>query len=236
MKKGAMLYEGKAKILWETDDPNVLVQEFKDSVTAGDGAKKDTISGKGAINCRISTLIFRLLADHGIPSHWLETLSDREMAVQRLKMIPVEVVVRNNIAGSMAKRLGIEEGRALPQPIVEHYLKNDALHDPWLNDDHITKVFHHATEPELTEMKQGARRINEVLKQFFSTRGIALVDFKVEFGKNKDGAILLGDEFTPDACRLWDSKTQQKLDKDVFRRDLGNLMDAYNEVFRRIEK
>ncbi|MGH8104310.1 MAG: phosphoribosylaminoimidazolesuccinocarboxamide synthase [bacterium] len=235
MTKGEKIHEGKAKIMWGTDDPEVLIQEFKDSVTAGDGAKKDMITGKGAINCKISTLIFKLLEDHGIKTHWIETISDHEMRVRRLTMIPVEVVIRNLIAGSMAKRLDIEEGRPLAQPIVEHYLKNDPLHDPWLNDDHITKVFWYATEHELMLMKENARKINEVLKQFFATRGILLVDFKVEVGKAGDGMMLLGDEFTPDSCRLWDAKTMRKLDKDVFRRDLGNLMEAYNEVFRRIQ-
>lgn len=228
------IYEGKAKILYRTEKPGELIQEFKDEVTAFDAVKKATIPGKGVLNCTISSLLFLLLESCGIPTHFLQRVSDREMLIRELKMIPVEVVVRNLIAGSMAKRLGKQEGEKLFQPVVEFYLKDDALHDPWLNEDHI-RVFGFASGEEVASMREIALRVNSLLQNFFQERGILLVDLKLEFGKDKDGILRLGDEITPDSFRVWDATTGRKLDKDVFRRDLGDLLEAYGEVLRRLE-
>jgi len=234
VKKGERLYEGKAKILYTTDNPSWLIQEFKDSVTAFDAVKKATMEGKGALNCSISTLIFQWLKKRGrIPTHFIRRLSDTEMLVRRLKMIPVEVVLRNRIAGSFAKRMGREEGEPLSPPVIEFYLKDDSLHDPWMNEDHII-AFHLATPLEVRKMKVLTHRINGLLTALFYDHELILVDFKLEFGKDARGRLYLGDEFTPDSCRLWDARTLQKLDKDVFRRDLGDLLAAYREVLSRL--
>ncbi|MFN4181747.1 MAG: phosphoribosylaminoimidazolesuccinocarboxamide synthase [bacterium] len=228
------IYEGKAKILYRTEKAGELIQEFKDDVTAFDAVKKATVQGKGVVNCAISSLLFLLLESRGIPTHFLKRTSDREMLIRELKMIPVEVVVRNLIAGSMAKRLGKKEGERLNQPVVEFYLKNDALHDPWLNEDHI-KVFGLASAEEVASIRKIALEVNSLLQNFFQERGILLVDMKLEFGRDKDGILRVGDEITPDSIRLWDATTGKKLDKDVFRRDLGDLLEAYGEVLKRLE-
>ncbi|WKZ32199.1 MAG: phosphoribosylaminoimidazolesuccinocarboxamide synthase [Thermodesulfobacteriota bacterium] len=232
MEKREKLYEGKAKVLYSTDDKDLLIQYFKDEATAFDGKKKGVIEEKGVLNNKISSAIFKMLESNGVKTHFVEQLNDREMLVKRLRIIPVEVVVRNLIAGSLSKRLGIEEGTALSEPIVEFFYKSDPLGDPMINEYHA-RAFGWATDAELKEMSVAALRINEILSRFFDERGIILVDFKLEFGEHK-GEVLLGDEITPDGCRLWDKKTREKLDKDRFRRDLGKVGEAYQEVLRKV--
>ncbi len=232
MEKGNQLYEGKAKKVFETSDPEMLIQYFKDDATAFNAQKRGTIVEKGIVNNKMSARLFTLLEEQGIPTHFVKQLSDRDMLIKKLKIVPVEVIVRNIIAGSLAKRLGIEEGKVAPFPIVEFYYKNDALGDPMIIEDHM-KVLGLATEEQIQAMKKYALKINDFLKKFFDERGIMLVDFKLEFGMHK-GHLLLGDEIAPDTCRLWDKKTMEKLDKDRFRRDLGNVEEAYQEVLRRV--
>jgi phosphoribosylaminoimidazole-succinocarboxamide synthase len=228
------IYEGKAKIVYATDDPEVLIQDFKDSATAFDGTKKGTILEKGRINNTISSRLFTLLEEAGVRTHYLGNESPTAMRVRRLDIIKVELVVRNVVAGSLSKRLGWEEGTLLKNPpIIETYLKDDALHDPLLCKGHLEELGI-ITPDELAQITHTARAINTELQKFFSARGLLLVDFKLEFGRDKDGNILLGDEISPDTCRLWDSATQDKLDKDRFRRDLGGVEEAYQEVLRRI--
>lgn len=226
--RGEKFYEGKAKQLYATDDPTLVIQYFKDDATAFNAQKRGTIVDKGIMNNTISSKIFTDLENAGVPTHFVKKLSDREMLVRKLKIVPVEVVVRNVIAGSLAKRMGRPEGEALAHPIVELYYKDDALGDPMINDDHIA-VFNLATADEMKEIRRLALKVNDYLRTFFDTRGIRLVDFKLEFGRC-DGRILLGDEITPDGCRLWDKVTNEKLDKDRFRRDLGNVEEAYHRV------
>ena len=232
MEKREKIYEGKAKQLFTTDNPDLLVQYFKDEATAFDGKKKGIIEHKGILNNKISSRIFRMLEEKGIKTHFVDTLSDREMLVKRLRIIPVEVVIRNIAAGSLCKRLGLEEGLALKEPTLEFFLKNDPLGDPMINEYHA-RVFGWATDAELAQMKETAFKINRILSEFFSERGIILVDFKLEFGEHK-GEVLLGDEITPDGCRLWDKTTREKMDKDRFRRDLGKVEEAYQEVLRKV--
>ena len=232
MERRAKLYEGKAKILYETDDPDLLIQYFKDDATAFNAAKRGTIVGKGAMNNRISATLLAHVAEHGIPTHFVKVLSDREMLVKRLQIIKIEVVVRNIVAGSLAKRLGLPEGQDLAEPVLEFFYKDDALGDPMINDYHI-RMLRLASGPEMEAIVDGAFRVNEILTEFFDKRGILLVDFKLEFGRSR-GEVLLGDEITPDGCRLWDKATQEKLDKDRFRRDLGGVEEAYAEVLRRV--
>ena len=232
MEKRQKIYEGKAKILYETDDPDLLIQYFKDDATAFNGVKKGIIHDKGVVNNRISEHLFKVLAEAGIRTHLVRRLSDREMLVKRLQIIPVEVIARNVAAGSLAKRIGFEEGTPLPRPIVETYYKSDELGDPLLCDEHIF-MLNLATPEQLNAMRDTTREINQLLTQFFADRGIRLVDFKVEFGLHK-GEILLGDEICPDTCRLWDMATDEKLDKDRFRRDLGKVEESYAEVARRV--
>ena len=232
MEKREKIYEGKAKQLFTTDNPDLLVQYFKDEATAFDGKKKGIIEHKGILNNKISSRIFRMLEEKGIKTHFVDTLSDREMLVKRLRIIPVEVVIRNIAAGSLCKRLGLEEGLALKEPTLEFFLKNDPLGDPMINEYHA-RVFGWATDAELNQMKETAFKINKILSEFFSVRGIILVDFKLEFGEHK-GEVLLGDEITPDGCRLWDKATREKMDKDRFRRDLGKVEEAYQEVLRKV--
>jgi phosphoribosylaminoimidazole-succinocarboxamide synthase len=232
MTKGKLLYEGKAKQVFATEDPDFVIQRFKDDATAFNAQKRGTISGKGQINNAISAVLFEELGRRGIPNHFVRLLGDREMLVQRVQIIPVETVVRNIVAGSLAKRLGLEEGRDLPRPILEHYYKSDALGDPLINPWHIT-VLGMASEKELQRINELALRTNEVLREFFSQRGLLLVDFKLEFGRFH-GEILLADEISPDTCRLWDARSREKLDKDRFRFDLGKVEDAYAEVYRRV--
>ncbi len=229
----AQLYEGKAKIVYVTDDPTRVIQYFKDDATAFDGKKKDTISGKGVINNRTSCHLFGILEQAGVKTHFVEKLSEREMLCRKLKIIPLEVVTRNVVAGSLSKRSGVAEGVALERPIVEFYYKRDDLGDPMLTEDHIA-AFRIATEDEVHTLREAARKINQVLCKHMSERGLDLVDFKLEFGRDATGQILLGDEISPDTCRLWDSKTKEKLDKDRFRRDLGRIEESYQDAADRI--
>ncbi|MGK7379967.1 phosphoribosylaminoimidazolesuccinocarboxamide synthase [Planococcus sp. 1R117A] len=233
MEKGQLLYEGKAKRLYATDEQDILWVEYKDSATAFNGEKKAEIVGKGMLNNKITSLIFEKLQEAGIASHFVKQLSDHEQLVQQVAIIPVEVVTRNIVAGSMAKRLGLEEGTILKRPIVEFYYKDDELGDPIITEDHIEMLELASTE-EIQELREKALKVNEVLIGFFKEVGVDLVDFKIEFGRDNNGRILLADEISPDTCRLWDSETKQKLDKDVFRRDLGNLTDAYGLILAKL--
>lgn len=228
-----LLYEGKAKRIFSTDDEQTVLIEYKDSATAFNGQKKADITGKGRLNNEITSLLFLNLQAQGIPSHFIKRISETEQLVKRVTIIPLEVVVRNIAAGSLSKRLGIEEGKELTKPLVEFYLKNDDLGDPLLTTDHIYEL-NIATEEELTVLKEKALKINTVLSSFFNELGINLIDFKLEFGKDAEGSILLADEISPDTCRLWDKKTNEKLDKDVFRRDLGSLTEAYETILARL--
>lgn len=233
MNKGQLLYEGKAKRLYQTEDPNILYVEYKDSATAFNGEKKAEIAGKGNLNNRITTLLFEKLAKAGIASHFVKSISDNEQLVKRVDIIPIEVVVRNIAAGSLAKRLGMEEGEILPRPIVEFYYKDDNLGDPFISQEHID-VLGIASEAEVEALYEQGLRVNEVLKPIFEDVGVQLIDFKLEFGRDEQGNVLLADEISPDTCRLWDSQTKQKLDKDVFRRDLGSLTDVYEIVLNKL--
>jgi phosphoribosylaminoimidazole-succinocarboxamide synthase len=226
------LYEGKAKIVYETNQPGRIIQYFKDDATAFNALKKGTILGKGVINNRMSAALFRVLERARIPTHYLETLSEREMLCRRLDIIKIETIVRNIVAGSLAKRTGLEEGTPIKQPLVELYYKSDPLGDPMLNDDHV-RMLRLATPTELAWMKGMALRINTVLKPHMARRGLLLVDFKLEFGRH-GRTLYLGDEISPDTCRLWDSRTKERLDKDRFRRDMGGVEEAYAEVYRRL--
>ncbi len=232
MQKGEFLYEGKAKRIYATDEAGVFWMEFKDDATAGNGQKRGTIGGKGRINAEITQHVFERLARGGVRTHLLRQESPTVLLVRKLDMFKLEVVVRNIAAGSLVKRIGLKEGIDLPQPIVELYLKDDALGDPLLNDDHVIALGL-ATEREMVEIKAAARKINDLLRPYFRAAGLLLVDFKLEFGK-EDGQIVLGDEVTPDTCRFWDEKTREKLDKDRFRQDLGGVEEAYQEVLRRV--
>ena len=226
------IYEGKAKKVFKTSDPQIYMVYFKDDATAFNGLKKGSIPNKGYYNNQISAILFRLLAEREIPNHFLETAGERAMLVRKLEMIPVEVVVRNVIAGSMAKRLGLSEGTKPPRPVLEFYYKNDQLGDPMVNDYHI-KALNLASDQEIEAMKDLSARINKVLLDILAPLRIELVDFKLEFGCF-NGQILLGDEISPDTCRFWDAATGEKLDKDRFRRDLGREEEAYHEIFNRL--
>jgi phosphoribosylaminoimidazole-succinocarboxamide synthase len=232
-EKLEMFYEGKAKKLYATSDPDLVIAYFKDDATAFDGKKRGTIEDKGVVNNRMSELFFNLLEREGVATHFVRRLNEREMLCKRLRIIPVETVVRNVVAGSMAKRLGRQEGEPLPRPIVEYYYKSDELSDPLILPDHAI-VFGWATPDELGQVNLLALRTNDVLRRFLDQRGILLVDFKLEFGRFH-GRILLGDEICPDTCRFWDKTTHDKLDKDRFRRDLGGVEEAYREMLRRVE-
>jgi phosphoribosylaminoimidazole-succinocarboxamide synthase len=232
-QKLEMFYEGKAKKLYATSDPDLVIAYFKDDATAFNGKKRDTIEDKGVMNNRISELFFTMLEKNGVKTHFVRRLNDRETLCKRLQIIPVETVVRNLVAGSMAKRLGREEGERLKKPIVEYYYKSDALDDPLIIAQHAI-AFGWATAEELKKIDQLALRVDELLSKFLDQRGVILVDFKLEFGRHH-GEILLGDEICPDTCRFWDKATRQKLDKDRFRRDLGNVSEAYHEMLRRVE-
>ncbi|WML42746.1 phosphoribosylaminoimidazolesuccinocarboxamide synthase [Neobacillus sp. PS3-40] len=228
-----LLYEGKAKRIFKTDDENTVLVEYKDSATAFNGVKKAEITGKGRLNNEITSLLFLKLKEQGIESHFIEQISDTEQLVKKVTIISLETVVRNVAAGSFSKRLGIEEGNELSAPIIEFYLKNDELGDPLLTIDHILEL-KLASLAEIAVLKEKALEVNAVLSSFFDELGIRLIDFKVEFGKDNKGNILLADEISPDTCRLWDKKTNEKLDKDVFRRDLGSLTDAYETILAKI--
>ncbi len=232
MQKLKLLYEGKAKKVYETDNPDLLIQEFKDDATAFDATKRGTIVGKGVVNNKISARLFELLEKKGIPTHFEKLISDREMLIKKVKIVPIEVTIRNIVAGGMSKLLALEEGIKLKLPVLEYHYKEDSLHDPLINDYHI-RALELATDSELEEIRSSSFSINEILKRFFDEKNLILVDFKLEFGRHK-GKILLADEISPDTCRLWDKTTNEKLDKDRFRRDLGNVEEAYQEVYRRV--
>jgi len=234
MEKRELLYEGKAKRIYATDNNEVVWVEFKDSATAFNGEKKSEIEGKGALNNQITSLLFAKLKEENIPSHFIEKISEREQLVKKVEIIPLEVVIRNTAAGSFSKRLGVEEGTSLKKPLVEFYYKDDSLGDPLLTEDHIEEL-EIASREEIAILKEKGLEVNRVLSVFFEELGIKLIDFKLEFGKTSDGAILLADEISPDNCRFWDAKTNEKMDKDVFRRDLGNLTDAYKKILAKLE-
>ncbi|MGG1674232.1 phosphoribosylaminoimidazolesuccinocarboxamide synthase [Neobacillus sp. NRS-1170] len=233
MEKLELLYEGKAKKVFKTSEPGKYWIEYKDDATAFNGEKKAQIAGKGMLNNEISTIFLSLLKEKGVHNHFIKKISATEQIVQQVEIIPIEVVVRNIAAGSLAKRLGWEEGKELSQSIVEYYFKNDELGDPFINNDHIG-ILGLANEQEMGELREQALKINEILKEFVLNKGIILVDFKLEFGKTPAGEVILADEISPDTCRFWDAETKQKLDKDRFRRDLGNVEEAYQEILRRI--
>lgn len=232
MERRELLYEGKAKQVFRTADPDLLIQHFKDDATAFNAQKRGTIVSKGIVNNRISEVLFKLLEERGVATHFVRRLSDRDMLIRTCEIVKVELVVRNIIAGSLAQRLGRAEGELLPEPIVEHYFKDDALGDPLINDWHI-RFLRLATAAEMATINATALQVNAVLREFLDQREIVLVDMKLEFGRHK-GALLLADEICPDTCRFWDKSTGNKLDKDRFRRDLGGVEDAYQEAARRI--
>ena len=233
MEKKEQLYEGKAKKVFATDDPNLVIVSYKDDATAFNGLKKGTIEGKGSINNRVSNYLMSLLEKEGIPTHVVEQLNDRETVVKKVKIVPLEVIVRNIAAGSLSKRLGIPEGTKLASPVLEFCYKDDALGDPMVNEYH-TYAMNIATPEELKEIADYSFRVNDFLIKFLSKCNIDLVDFKIEFGRTPDGKIILADEISPDTCRFWDSTTHEKLDKDRFRRDLGGVEDAYHEILKRL--
>ncbi|MBQ3791721.1 MAG: phosphoribosylaminoimidazolesuccinocarboxamide synthase [Clostridia bacterium] len=235
MEKGKLLYEGKAKKVYETEDENLLIVSYKDDATAFNGLKKGTIAGKGVINNQMSNYLMSLLEKEGVPTHFVRELSERDTLVKKVKIVPLEVIIRNISAGSFSKRYGVEEGIVFQSPTIEYSYKNDDLGDPLINSYHALAL-KLATAEELDTIRKYAFRVNEVLKEFWKQRGITLVDFKLEFGRLPDGTIVLADEISPDTCRLWDSETGKKLDKDRFRRDLGGVEDAYREVMGRLTK
>ena len=233
MEKKEMLYEGKAKQVFATDDPEVLLVHYKDDATAFNGLKKGTITGKGAINNRVTNYMMQLLEKEGVPTHFVEELSDRDTLVKKVQIVPLEVIIRNISAGSFAKHYGVEEGIVFDEPTIEFSYKNDDLGDPLINAYHALAL-KLATKEEIETIKKLAFKTNEVMKAFFKARKVDLVDFKLEFGRLADGTIVLADEISPDTCRFWDSDSHEKLDKDRFRRDLGNVEDAYEEMLKRI--
>ena len=233
MMKKEQLYEGKAKKVFATDDPALVIVSYKDDATALDGLKKGTITGKGVVNNRMSDYLFTLLEKEGIPTHFVKELNEREALVKKVSIVPLEVIVRNISAGSFAKRYGVEEGIVFAQPTVEFSYKNDYLHDPLLNEYHALALGL-ATKEEIETIKNMAFRVNEILKAYFLRLQVKLVDFKLEFGRLPDGTIVLADEISPDTCRFWDAATNEKLDKDRFRRDMGGVEDAYREMMKRV--
>lgn len=235
MQKLSQLYEGKAKKIFKTDDAELLIVDYKDDATAFNGLKKGTILGKGVINNKMSNLLMQRLEKNGIPTHFVKELSDRETLVKKVSIVPLEVIVRNIAAGSFSKRYGVEEGVVFDSPTIEFSYKNDELGDPLLNDYHALAL-KLATPEEIETIKKYSFAVNEQLKSFWSECGVTLVDFKLEFGRLSDGTIVLADEISPDTCRLWDSKTHEKLDKDRFRRDMGGVEDAYAEIMKRLNE
>ena len=235
MEKTTQLYEGKAKKVYATDDPNYCIVSYKDDATAFNGLKKGTILGKGAINNRVTNYLMKLLEKNGIPTHYVEELNDRETVVKKVKIVPLEVIVRNIAAGSLAKRLGLPEGTKLGSTVLEYCYKDDALGDPMVNEYHILAM-KWATKEELDLIAEYSFKVNRVLSDYLKSANIELIDFKLEFGKTADGTIVLADEISPDTCRFWDAKTNEKLDKDRFRRDMGGVEDAYAEIFKRVTK
>ena len=232
MATGTLIYEGKAKKIFTTGHPDEVLQYFKDDATAFNAQKRGTIVEKGIINNKVSERLFRLLEQSGVPTHFVERKSDREMLTKKVAIVPIEVVVRNVVAGSLAKRLGLKEGEAILPPIVEWYYKNDALGDPLMADDHV-RLLNLATPEQLVEIKRLALKVNSVLQPFFAERRMILVDFKLEFGLH-NGRLILADEISPDTCRFWDQATKESMDKDRFRKDLGKIEEAYHEVLRRV--
>ena len=232
MKKMEQIYEGKAKKVYATDDPKIVIVDYKDDATAFNGLKKGTIAGKGVVNNKVSNHFFRLLESRGIPTHYVEQLSDRETAVRRVEILPVEVIVRNRAAGSFSKRMGVAEGTTLACPILEYSYKNDDLGDPFINSYYI-RALNIATDEEMEQVKNYSFQINDILKSYLDGFGIELIDFKLEFGRF-DGKVILADEISPDTCRFWDKETGKKLDKDRFRRDLGDVEEAYQEIISRL--
>lgn len=232
MQKGELLYKGKAKSVYKTDDPEQYIMLYRNDTSAFDGGKVAQLDRKGLVNNHFNAFIMQKLAANGVPTHFIKLLNDTESLVKRMEMIPVECVVRNLAAGSIVRRLGVKEGMALNPPTFEFFLKNDALHDPMINDYHILS-FKWATAAEIQQMKTLTFRVNEILKEMFAKAGMLLVDYKLEFGRYH-GEVILGDEFSPDGCRLWDAKTREKLDKDRFRQDLGNVIEAYETVAQRL--
>ncbi len=233
MQKTVQLYEGKAKKVYATENEDYVIVSYKDDATAFDGLKKGTIMGKGVVNNKMSNYLMQVLEKEGIKTHFVEELSDRETVVKKVSIVPLEVIIRNISAGSFAKRYGVEEGIVFDEPTIEFSYKNDDLHDPLINDYHAIAL-KLATKDEIELIKKMAFKVNEVLKAYFINIGVKLVDFKLEFGRLKDGTIVLADEISPDTCRFWDAKTNEKLDKDRFRRDLGNVEDAYKEMMKRV--
>lgn len=233
MEKQELLYEGKAKKIYRTSIQDQYWVEYKDDATAFNGEKKGQIAGKGELNNRITSIFFTLLKEKGVDNHFVKMISAREQIVRKVEIIPLEVVIRNLAAGSLAKRLGMEEGTPLPHPVVEFYYKNDALGDPLVNPSHI-KVLGAASEADLAELERIGLLVNGILRAYLRERGVILVDFKLEFGRTPEGTILLADEISPDTCRFWDAETGEKLDKDRFRRDLGNVEGAYQEMLKRL--
>ena len=233
MEKKEQLYEGKAKKVFATDDPNLVIVDYKDDATAFNGLKKGSIAGKGVINNVMSNHMFQLLEKQGVPTHVVEQLSERETLVKKVSIVPLEVIIRNISAGSFAKRFGVEEGIVFDEPTIEFSYKNDDLGDPLMNAYHAVAL-KAATREEIETIKSMAFKVNEVMKQYFDSLNVILVDFKLEFGKTADGKIVLADEISPDTCRLWDKTTKEKLDKDRFRRDLGGVEEAYQEIMKRV--
>ena len=234
MEKREVIYEGKAKRLYSTDDPNLVIAEFKDDLTAFNGAKKDTEAGKGALNNKISTALFEMLAENGIESHFVKMLDDTNMLCKKVDIIMIEVIVRNVATGSLSKNLGIPDGKVLPFTLVEFDYKNDELGDPKLNDQHCMILELVKNEAELDQLRAMARQVNDILRPYFHKKGLNLVDFKLEFGRDANGKIILADEISPDNCRFWDLETGEKMDKDRFRQGMGGLKVAYEEVLNRI--
>jgi phosphoribosylaminoimidazole-succinocarboxamide synthase len=234
MEKREQLYEGKAKKVYATDDPERYIVSYKDDATAFDGRKKGTIADKGVVNNTMSNILFALIEEKGVPTHFIEQLSDRETLVKAVTILPLEVIVRNVAAGHFSERYGVEEGTPLRRSALEFSYKRDDLGDPLMNDDHALALGL-ATEEEIAQVKEYAAKVNEVMKEFFADRGLKLIDFKIEFGKLKDGTVVLADEISPDTCRLWDAETNEKMDKDRFRRDLGNVEETYREVLDRVK-
>ncbi|MDD5918451.1 MAG: phosphoribosylaminoimidazolesuccinocarboxamide synthase [bacterium] len=235
MKKLEQVYEGKAKKVFKTDDENLFIVDYKDDATAFNGLKKGTIAGKGAINNRMTNSMMQLLEQHGIPTHFVQELSERETLVKRVKIVPIEVIVRNVAAGSLAKRLGLAEGTRLKSTVLEYCYKNDELGDPMINDYHVFAM-DLATKEELEKIAAYSFKINEIMMEFFKEIGVDLIDFKLEYGITNDGTLVLADEISPDTCRFWDVKTGEKLDKDRFRRDLGGVEEAYQEMMKRLSQ
>ncbi|MCR5599308.1 MAG: phosphoribosylaminoimidazolesuccinocarboxamide synthase [Ruminococcus sp.] len=233
MEKKEQLYEGKAKKVYATNDPNLVIVDYKDDATAFNGEKKGTISGKGVINNKMTNFMFKMLEKEGVPTHLVEEISDRETIVKKVSIVPLEVIIRNVAAGSFSKRMGVEEGKQLLCPILEFSYKNDDLGDPFIND-YYALALGIATQEDIDTISKYAFKVNEFMVKFFKGLNIDLIDFKIEFGKTADGTIILADEISPDTCRFWDSTTHEKLDKDRFRRDMGGVEEAYQEIMKRL--